>query len=145
MNAVRITSGHTDSRRTIWDLLSDGNAGGGHPLFNLAWFNPVHPGAQIGGTKVGFGHYHEKMWETYLILSGTFTMSLRDLDTDEVVHFTREVRPGEAPWKIEIPPRVVHRLTAVTEVRLLIAATGPQVKEDTLEAEIPDLTLILRS
>ena len=138
MDAVRITSGHTDSRRTIWDLVSDGNVGGGQSLFNLAWFDPVHPGAQIGGAKVGYGHYHEMMWETYLILSGTFIMSLLKIDTDNITHFTLEVKPGEAPWKIKISPRVVHRLTAVTEVRLLIASTGPQVKEDTFESELPD-------
>ncbi len=137
MKAIRITSGHTDSRRTIWDLVTEGNVGGEKPLFNLAWFDPVHPGAQIGGAKQGLGHYHEKMWETYLVLSGAFIMSLRDLCTGEITHLTLEVKHGEAPWKIEIPPRVVHRLVAVTEVRLLIASTGPQIKEDTFEADLP--------
>ncbi len=135
MDAVRITSGHTDSRRTIWDLVSGGDAGGGQPLFNLAWFTPVHSGAQIGGAKLGYGHYHEKMWETYLILSGTFTMSLQGIDSGDITHHTLEAKLGEAPWKIEIPPRVVHRLVAITEVYLLIASTGPQGKEDTFEVK----------
>ena len=138
MDAVRITSGHTDSRRTIWDLITGGDAGGGQTLFNLAYFAQIHPGAQIGGAEVGFGHYHEKMWETYLILSGTFTMSLHNLDSGDITHSTYEMKLREAPWKVEIPPRVVHRLVAITEVRLLIASTGPQVKEDTFPAELPD-------
>ncbi len=133
---TRIRSGHTNNRRTIWDLIQRGDAGGGLPLYQLSWFDPVHSGAQIGGARLGFGHYHERMWETYLILSGSCVMSLKNIDTKTIIHETIDIKDGDAPWRIEIPPRVAHRLTAMTATRLLIAATGEQSLGDTFETEL---------
>ncbi len=65
-------------------------------------------------------------------------MSLRDLDTEEVAHHHIKIIFGEAPIQVAIPPRTVHRLTAITATGLLIAATGSQGFKDTVEAELPE-------
>ena len=135
--AKRITSGHTNGRRTIWDIVTKGDAGGGKPLFHLSYFTPVHAGAQIGGAREGFGHYHALMWETYIILAGSCVMSLRDIDGVDAVHERIEVRMGDAPIKVEVRPRMVHRLIALEPTILLIAATAEQTPDDTFEAELP--------
>lgn len=131
-----VTSGHVNERRTIWDLVKGGDMGGNQPIHQLAYFTPVHAGAQIGGARVGFGHYHEKMWETYIILNGSCVMSLKDIKTGKTEHYDIDVKDGEHPWKIEIPPRFAHRLTAVTATHLLIAASDTQTTDDTFEIEL---------
>ncbi len=142
MPVTQVTSGHANDRRTIWDLVQNKDAGGGQTLHQLSCFTPVHAGAQIGGARQGFGHYHKNMWETYLILSGHCVMSLMDVATKEVSHHVIDAKYGEAPWKIEIPPQVAHRLTANSPTTLLIAATGPQAPEDTFEIELEEFFTI---
>ncbi len=118
--AELVAIGHQDGRRTIYDLITGGDAGGGETLVNLALFNPLREGCSIGN------HYHEKMWETYLILSGTGEFSLTDVDSGEsVIHVITEF-----PFRITVPPRCAHTLTALTEMTLLIAATGEVTSAD---------------
>lgn len=116
-----ISVGHSDARRTIYDLIKDGDAGGTRPLYNLALFSPLKRGSKIGN------HYHLRgMWETYLILSGCGVMHL--LDTEDGVRQSVHLGgPGgyETPCRIVIPPAMVHTLVAQTDMLLLIAATAP--------------------
>lgn len=106
--------GHRDERRTIYDLITDGDAGGGKSLWNLAYFSPLNAGRSIGG------HYHEKMWETYLILSGEGDFLLTDIDSGEF----ESIQITKVPFRITVPPRHAHTLTAHSQMTLLIAATG---------------------
>lgn len=131
-----VTSGHKNDRRVIWDVLQEGDAGGGKTLYHLSAFTPVFPGAQIGGAKSGYGHYHQRMYETYIILAGECIMSLREVGSSDTTQYAIRVEKGSAPIKVVIPPLTVHRLIAVTETTLLIAATGPQSPDDTFELEL---------
>jgi hypothetical protein len=121
-----VAVGHNDPRRTIYDLIKSGDAGGGEKLYNLGYFNPLNPGAIIGN------HFHERMWETYLILSGEGRMHLKDADSLEqtVVPIT------EVPYRIVVPPRMSHALEATTPMTLLIAATGVVSEEDMFPLKI---------
>ncbi len=134
----RVPVGHGNGRRVIYDLIQNGDAGGRNPLHQLSYFNPVYAGAQIGGAREGHGHLHKGMWETYIILSGECCMSLHDLLDGDVVHQKINVIPGASPIRVIIPPNVVHRLSAITDTLLFIAATGPQTQGDTFEAKFPE-------
>ncbi|MEK7602505.1 MAG: hypothetical protein AAB472_03405 [Patescibacteria group bacterium] len=112
--AELVAIGHQDGRRTIYDLITGGDAGGGEELSNLAYFSPLRAGMSIGR------HYHEKMWETYLILSGQGQFSLIDIDSGE----SERIEITQVPFRITVPPRHAHTLLARTEMTLLIAATG---------------------
>ena len=108
--------GHKDNRRTIFDVLTEGNAGGGRALYNLAYFDPLRPGNSIGN------HFHCETWETYIILSGDSVMSLQNVETGEsrVITITEDL----LPYHVTIPPKVAHRLDAKSQTTLLIATTG---------------------
>ena len=121
----RIAVGHTDPRRTIYDLIRGGDAGGKQTLHNLAYFSPLKPGAHIGD------HYHKKMWETYLILSGTGTMHLRDQEGHK-----QRIPIESCPYMVTIPPYVGHTLVAGSQMTLLIAATGEPDPSDMIKMQV---------
>ena len=126
--AGAVTIGHTDQRRTIYDLIAKGDAGGGRALYNLAYFSPLRPGSAIGN------HYHPRdMWETYLIFSGEGVMYFKDMDTGEKVQIKVE---REYPFKITVPPRMGHTLIATTEMSLLIGATDAPTAENMIKADV---------
>lgn len=120
-----VAVGHTDPRRTIYDLIKDGDAGGAQTLHNLAYFWPLNPGARIGD------HYHAKMWETYLILSGTGVMHLRGQGGRK-----QRIPIGSWPYRVVIPPYVGHTLVAGSQMTLLIAATGVPDASDMIKMEV---------
>ncbi|MSR71033.1 hypothetical protein EXS62_03285 [Candidatus Kaiserbacteria bacterium] len=120
--------GHSDQRRTIYDLIAAGDAGGGRGLYNLAYFAPMRAGCSIGN------HYHPgDMWETYLIFSGEGVMHFKDMDTGEKTQIRVE---REYPFKITVPPRMGHTLVATTEMSLLIGATDAPTADNMLKADV---------
>jgi mannose-6-phosphate isomerase len=62
--------------------------------------------------------YHEVKDETIFLLSGQAVISFGPVDGPLA---EREFRPGEA---IHLPPRVVHRVTAVTDIIFAEASTA---------------------
>lgn len=123
-----ICVGHVDQRRTIYDLITSGDAGGGLPLYNLAYFAPLRSGCVIGN------HYHpNNMWEIYVVLSGMGVMHFKDMDTGEKI----AIHIGDKlPFRISVPPRTGHTLVAQSEMVLLIGATSPVTKENMIGAEV---------
>ena len=113
-----VSVGHSDSRRTILDVVRGGV--GGEMINQISAFDRLLAGNYIGR------HYHKNMWEVYYVFSGEGIMHLRDTLTGKTV----EAPMGPRSRAI-IPPQVVHELVATTDMVLIIAATGEQGPSDT--------------
>ena len=93
-------------------------------------------GAYCGKTiHITAGHslslqYHDAKDETVSVLSGRVALELGP-DTSSLERL--EIGPGQS---VHVPPKALHRLTAVTDAVLLEASTaGPGWREDVVRLE----------
>ena len=74
--------------------------------------------------------YHEHKEETICLISGEADVQYGPIGADLT---TRRFRPGDV---IHIPPRVVHRVTAITDIAFAEASTAPPGwREDVVRLE----------
>ena len=74
--------------------------------------------------------YHEHKEETICLISGEADIQYGPIGGDLT---TRRFRPGDA---IHLPPRIVHRVTAITDIAFAETSTAPQGwREDVVRLE----------
>jgi UDP-2-acetamido-2,6-beta-L-arabino-hexul-4-ose reductase len=92
---VRLTR-HADARGSFFEIIrSHGGPG-------QSSFSTTEPGISRGD------HYHRRKIERFTVLSGTATIALRRLFTDDVIEFQVT---GEAPAAVDMPTMWSHNIT----------------------------------